>query len=110
MYVRALQPLGANEELLGNITVTEVNITRRGLETAMWYIPHTKETFSAFIIRWRSKAAQMTIRPNEEEQILMIVNNLLPNYQAYICPLLCLNLKHYWQLAHKWRMPSVVLY
>ena len=41
----------------------------------------------------------MTIRPNEEEKILMIVNNLLPNYQAYICPLLCLTLKHYWQLA-----------
>ena len=78
---------------------TEVNITRRGLETTK---PHTKETFSAFSIRWRSKAAQMTIRPNEEEQILMIVNNLLPNYQPYICPLLCLTLKHYSQLAHKW--------
>ena len=71
---------------------TEVNITRRGLETTK---PHTKENFSTFISRWRAKAAQMTISTNEEEQILMIVNNLLPNYQAYICPLLCLTLKHY---------------
>ena len=86
---------------------TKVKITRRGLETTK---PHTKETFSAFISRWRAKAAQMTIRPNEEEQILMIVNNLLPNYQAYICPLLCLTLKHYSQLAHKWRMLSIVIY
>ena len=43
-----------------------------------------KESFSTFITRWRSKAAQMTNRPNEEEQIQMVVKNLLPIYHKHL--------------------------
>ena len=100
MYIRALQPLAATEELLAQMfqnTLTravlhwflnledsriatwedianefykqykyniEVDITRRDLETTK---QKPKESFLTFITRWRSKAAQMTNRPNEEE-------------------------------------------
>ena len=37
-----------------------------------------KESFLAFITKWRSKATQMMNRPNEEEQLTMVVKNLLP--------------------------------
>ena len=59
----------------------EVDITRRDLETTK---QKPKESFSTFITRWRSKAAQMTNRPNEEEQIQMVVKNLLPIYHKHL--------------------------
>ena len=43
-----------------------------------------KESFSTFITRWRSKADQMTNRPNEEEQIQMVMKNLLPIYHKHL--------------------------
>ena len=117
MYTRALQPLGATEELLAQMFQNtligaalcwflnledsqiptwedianefykqykyniEVDITRRDLETTK---QKPKESFSTFITRWRSKAAQMTNRPNEEEQIQMVVKNLLPIYHKHL--------------------------
>ena len=117
MYTRALQPLGATEELLAQMFQntltgaalrwflsledsktrtwedignefyrqykynTEVDITRRDLETTK---QEPKESFSSFITRWRAKAAQMTNRPNEEEQLGMVVKNLLPTYHKYL--------------------------
>ncbi|XP_021747727.1 uncharacterized protein LOC110713586 [Chenopodium quinoa] len=56
----------------------EIDITRRDLETTTQNI---NETFSSFITRWRNKAAKMINRPNEEEQLQMIVKNLVPVYQ-----------------------------
>ena len=117
MYMRALQPLGASEELMAQMFQntltgaalrwflnlddsrtrnwedigrefykqykynTEVDVTRRDLETTK---QDSKESFSAFITRWRAKAAQMTVRPNEEEQLNMVVKNLLPAYNKYL--------------------------
>ena len=117
MYTRALQPLGATEELLAQMFQntltgaalrwflsledsktrtwedignefyrqykynTEVDITRRDLETTK---QEPKESFSSFITRWRAKAAQMTNRPNEEEQLGMVVKNLLQTYHKYL--------------------------
>ena len=60
---------------------TKVDITRQDLETTK---QDSSESFHAFITRWRTKAAQMTIRPNEEEQLNMIVKNLLPTYNKYL--------------------------
>ena len=48
---------------------------RRDLETTKQEL---KESFSTFITKWRSKVAQMMNRPNEEEQLTMVVKNLLP--------------------------------
>ncbi|MBE2321199.1 hypothetical protein DVA67_035075 [Solirubrobacter sp. CPCC 204708] len=92
MYVRAMQPRGADDELLAQMfheTLigsalkwflaldesriktwedvctefsnhyrynTEVDVTRRDLETTK---QEPRETFSAFIMRWRAKASQM---------------------------------------------------
>ena len=50
---------------------------RRDLETTK---QEPKESFSAFITKWRSKVAQMMNKPNEEEKLTMVVKNLLPIY------------------------------
>ena len=59
----------------------EVDITRRDLETTK---QEPKESFSTFITKWRSKAAQMMNRPSEEEQLAMVVKNLLLVYHKYL--------------------------
>ena len=56
-------------------------MTRRDLETTK---QEPKESFSAFITKWRSKAAQMMNKPNEEEQLTMVVKNLLPTYHKHL--------------------------
>ena len=117
MYIRALQPLGADKELLAQMFQntltraalrwflnledsqtrtwedmchefykqykynTEVDISRRDLETTK---QDSNESFYAFITRWRTRAAQMTVKPNGEEQLNMIVKNLLPTYDKYL--------------------------
>ena len=116
MYVRAMHPRGANDELLAQMFHeslvssalkwflaleesrtktwedvcneftnhykynTEVDVTRRDLETTKQAV---NETFSSFITRWRIKASQMANRP-KEEQIQMVVKNLLPIYHEHL--------------------------
>ena len=58
----------------------EVDVMR-DLETTK---QEQKKYFSAFITKWRSKATQMMNRPNEEEQLTMVVKNLLPIYYKYL--------------------------
>ena len=117
MYIRAMQPLGAIEELLAQMFQntltkavlrwflnlddararswediccmfdnqykynTEVDVTRRDLDTTK---QEPKESFSTFITKQRSKAAQMMNRPSEEEQLTMFVKYLLPVYHKYL--------------------------
>ena len=59
----------------------EVDVTRKDLETTK---QEPKESFSAFITKWRSEATQMMNKPNEEEQLTMVVKNLLPIYHKYL--------------------------
>ena len=59
----------------------EVDITRRDLETIK---QEPKESFFAFITKWRAKVTQMMSRSSEEEQIAMVVKNLLPIYHKYL--------------------------
>ena len=59
----------------------EVDVMKRDLETAK---QEPKESFLAFITKWRSKVAQMMNRPTEEKQLTMVVNNLLPIYHKYL--------------------------
>lgn len=40
-----------------------------------------KEDFATFLNRWREKAAQMTNRPNEEDQVRKVIKNLQPKYR-----------------------------
>ena len=58
----------------------KVDVIRRDLETTK---QESKESFFAFITKWRSKAEQMINRPNKEEQLTMVVKNLLPIYHKY---------------------------
>ena len=43
-----------------------------------------KEEFSTFLTRWREKAAQMTNRPTEEDQVRIVIRNLQPKYQEHL--------------------------
>ena len=67
-----------------------MDVTRRDLETTK---QEPKESFSAFIAKWRSKTAQIMNRPNEEEQLTMVVKNLLPIYHKYLFAQYFLNFK-----------------
>ena len=58
----------------------ESNVIRRDLETTK---QQPKESFSTFITKWKAKAAQMITRPNEEDQIQMVVKNLLPIFHKH---------------------------
>ena len=117
MYMRAMQPLGATEEMLAQMFQNtligatlrwflnmednrarnwedicgefhnqykyniEVAVMRRDLETTK---QEPKESFLAFIAKWRSKVAQIMNRPNEEEQLTMVTKNLCPTYHKYL--------------------------
>ena len=59
----------------------EVDITRRDLETRK---EKPKKSFSTFITKWRSNAAQMMNRLSEEEKLTIIVKNLLLVYHKYL--------------------------
>ena len=63
----------------------EVDITRRDLETMK---QDPKESFSTFITKWRSKAAQMMNRPSEEEQLTMVVKKFIACIsQVFVFPI-----------------------
>ena len=53
---------------------TMIDVTLRDLETTK---QGAGETFSKFITRWKGKASRMVNRPNEKDQINMIIKNLL---------------------------------
>ena len=59
----------------------EMDVTGRDLEATK---QESKESFSTFITKWRSKIAQMMNRPSEEEKLTIIVKNLLLVYHKYL--------------------------
>ena len=60
----------------------EMDVARKDLETTM---QEPKESFSAYITKWRSKATKMMNRPNEEQQLIMVVKkNLLYSINIYL--------------------------
>ena len=56
-----------------------IDVTLRDLETTKQGIG---ETFSEYMTRWKGKASRMVNRPNEKDQINMIIKNLLPAYNS----------------------------
>ena len=58
---------------------TMIDVTLRDLETTKQGLG---ETFSEYMIRWKGKASRMVNRPNEKDQINMIIKNLLPAYNS----------------------------
>ena len=58
---------------------TMIDVTLRDLETTKQGIG---ETFSKYMIRWKTKVSRMVNRPNEKDQIKMIVKNLLLAYNS----------------------------
>ena len=58
---------------------TEIDATLRDLETTKQGVG---ETFSEYMTRWKTKASRMVNRPNEKDQINMIIENLLSAYNS----------------------------
>ena len=69
---------------------TMIDVTLRDLETTKHGVG---ETFSEYMTRWMTKASRMVNRPNEKEQINMIIKNLLPVYN--FCHCLLAHLENY---------------
>ena len=58
---------------------TMIDVTLRDLETTKQGIG---ETISEYMTRWKNKASRMVNRPNEKDQINMIIKNLLLVYNS----------------------------
>ncbi|XP_077249287.1 uncharacterized protein LOC143888760 [Tasmannia lanceolata] len=58
-----------------------IEVTKRDLKAIK---QGPQETFTSFVRRWRRKAAQMTNRPSEEDQIKIVMKNLSPQYYHFM--------------------------
>ncbi|XP_030927757.1 uncharacterized protein LOC115954039 [Quercus lobata] len=56
-----------------------INLTPRDLETTKQGV---SEIFFEYMTRWKRKASRVVNRPNEKNQINMIIKNLLPAYNS----------------------------
>ncbi|XP_077219730.1 uncharacterized protein LOC143853922 [Tasmannia lanceolata] len=59
----------------------EIEVTKRDLKAIK---QGPQEIFTSFVRRWRRKAAQMTNRLSEEDQIKIMVKNLSPQYYHFM--------------------------
>ena len=53
-----------------DVTLRDLKATKQGFN----------ETFSEYMMRWKNKVSRMVNRPNEKDQINMIIKNMLPAY------------------------------
>ena len=60
---------------------TTIDVTLRYLETTKQGVG---ETFSEYMTRWKNKASRMVNRPNEKDQINMIIKNLFSVYNSWL--------------------------
>ena len=58
---------------------TMIDVTLKDLETTK---EGMGETFSAYMTRWKGKASRMVNRPNEKDQINIIIKNFLSAYNS----------------------------
>ena len=56
-----------------------IDVTLRDLETTKKGVG---ETFFEYMTRWKTKVSRMANRPNEKDQINMIIKNLLLAYNS----------------------------
>ena len=61
------------------IVNTMIDVTLRDLETTKQGVG---ETFSEYMTRWKNRASRMVNRPNEKDQINMIMKNFHPVYNS----------------------------
>ncbi|XP_077212815.1 uncharacterized protein LOC143847916 [Tasmannia lanceolata] len=68
-----------------------IDVTKRDLKALK---QGHNETFTSFIRRWRRKAAQMTHRLSDEDQIKIVVKNLSPQYYHHMAIQYFLDFNH----------------
>ena len=61
------------------IFTTMIDVTLKDLKTTKQGV---REIFSEYMTRWKTKASRMVNRPNEKDQINMIIKNLLSAYNS----------------------------
>ena len=66
------------------IFITIIDVTLRDLEATKQGVG---ETFSEYMTRWKGKTSRMVNRPNEKDEINMIVKNLLSAYNSRLLSL-----------------------
>ena len=66
------------------IFITMIDVTLRDLEATKQGVG---ETFSEYMTRWKGKTSRMVNRPNEKDEINMIVKNLLSAYNSRLLSL-----------------------
>ncbi|XP_077251627.1 uncharacterized protein LOC143890831 [Tasmannia lanceolata] len=75
-----------------------VEVTRRDLKMLKQQL---HEPFSTFVKKWRRKAAQMTNRPSEEDQLSIIIKNLSGPYAQYMATQYYPDFKHFIHTGNK---------
>ena len=63
---------------------TMIDVTLKDLETTKQGVA---ETFFEYVTRWKGKASRMVNRPNEKDQIHIIIKNLLLAYNSRLLSL-----------------------
>ena len=82
-----------------------IDVTLRDLETTkqgIW------ETFSKYMTRWKGKASRVVNRPNEKDQINMIIKNLLLVYNSRLLSSLISSFEHYMIVGQELKMLSIM--
>ena len=63
---------------------TMIDVTLKDFETTKKGVG---ETFSEYMTRWKTKTSRMVNRPNEKDQINLIIKNLLSAYNSRLLSL-----------------------
>ncbi|KAH7843834.1 hypothetical protein Vadar_021227 [Vaccinium darrowii] len=74
----------------------QLKVTTRELESIKM---KEKESFAEFVKRWRAKAAQMTDRPSDKDQMRIITKNLQPDLAQYMVMAQAHNFETYFEMG-----------
>ena len=81
---------------------TMIDVTLRDLETTKQGVG---ETFSEYMTRWKTKASRMVNRPNEKDQINMIIRTCFRLIIVGFCHRLLAHLENYVIVGQELKMP-----
>ena len=84
---------------------TMIDVTLRDLETTKQGVG---ETFSEYMTRWKNKESRIVNRPNEKDQINMIIKNLLSIYNSRLFHHLLVHLESTMIVGQELKMLSIM--
>ena len=84
---------------------TMIDLILKDLETTKQGVG---ETFSEYMTRWKGKVSRMVNRPNEKDQINMIIKNFLPTYNSRLLSSPISSFENYVIVELGLKMPSTM--